>query len=88
VVVSGELGIAKPSGVIFAHALERLDVRAEHAAMIGDSLARDIDGAIAAGLFAFWVNRDRTPASTSRPGMIEISTLSELPHQLRGLVYR
>ena len=45
--------------------------------MIGDSLDRDIDGALAAGLDAVWINRFGT--GPGRDGVAEISSLAELP---------
>jgi FMN phosphatase YigB (HAD superfamily) len=54
-------------------------VRAAAAAMIGDSLERDIEGARAAGLHAVWLSR-RTPAGTAP--RVPIDTLHELPEAL------
>jgi FMN phosphatase YigB (HAD superfamily) len=53
--------------------------------MVGDSLARDVDGAIAAGLRAVWVNRLGRHAPEERPGLVEITTLSDLPVALQAL---
>lgn len=50
--------------------------------MVGDSLSRDVDGALAAGLGAVWVNRNGNPAREERVDLVEISTLSELPDVL------
>jgi putative hydrolase of the HAD superfamily len=63
-VVSAEVGIAKPDAAIFRIALERLGVAADHAVMIGDSWAADIEGARAAGIRAIWFN----PTGQSRTG--------------------
>jgi FMN phosphatase YigB (HAD superfamily) len=46
--------------------------------MIGDSLDRDVDGALAAGLGAVWINRFGPPGP-GRDGVAEISGLAELP---------
>ena len=69
VVVSSDLGVAKPSVAIFAHALDQLRVKGEHATMVGDSLTRDVEGAIAAGLRGIWLGplaRTTTPHQTDR----------------------
>jgi putative hydrolase of the HAD superfamily len=58
----------------------------EQAVMIGDSLTRDIDGAIAAGLQAVWVNRSGQPRPTDRPDLVEVTTLSDLPAALASMV--
>jgi putative hydrolase of the HAD superfamily len=51
-------GKTKPHETIFRAALERLDVQPEEAAMVGDSLEDDIDGARALGMRAFLLDRD------------------------------
>jgi putative hydrolase of the HAD superfamily len=82
VIVSAEFGVGKPDPSIFKHALDRLDVAAERATMIGDSLARDIDGAIAVGLRGVWINRRRQDRAQDRTDAIEIAALTELPAAL------
>ncbi len=57
-VISGEVGIGKPEPGIFLLALERLGVSPQAAVMVGDSLARDIQGAQRAGIKAVWLNRE------------------------------
>jgi FMN phosphatase YigB (HAD superfamily) len=54
--------------------------------MVGDSIPRDVDGALAAGLGAVWVNRSGSSSATPRDDLlVEISTLSELPDLLDRL---
>jgi len=78
VVVSGELGAGKPDPAIFRHALREVGCDAEHAVMVGDSLTRDVLGALDAGLRAVWVNR----AGRERPGGrfagLEVASLTDL----------
>lgn len=57
IVISAELGIAKPDPRIFEHAVRAIGARTEEAVMIGDSLSRDIAGARGAGLRSIWVDR-------------------------------
>jgi putative hydrolase of the HAD superfamily len=90
VVVSADVGAAKPDASIFEHVLSRLGATADGAVMIGDSIPKDIDGALAAGLGAVWVNRDGgRPANREDPparnDFLEIATLSDLPEALEGL---
>lgn len=82
VVVSGDVGEAKPSALPFQAALSALD--AAHAVMIGDSVEKDIAGARSAGLDAVWVNRAgrRAPDGLGVPA---VTSLSELPHALAAL---
>jgi len=57
-VSSGTHGKVKPSPTIFLAVLEMLELEPEHAAMIGDSLKDDVEGARALGLRAFLLDRD------------------------------
>ncbi len=86
VVISGEFGVGKPEPSIFEHTLSLLGSDREHAVMVGDSLARDVDGAIAAGLRAVWVNRTKQRRPADRPGLVEVSTLGDLPAALSRVV--
>jgi FMN phosphatase YigB (HAD superfamily) len=79
VVVSGEVGTGKPDPVVFAHAVEALGVEPGDAVMVGDNLLKDVDGAIAAGLGAIWVNRDARPRPGGRSSVLEVRDLGELP---------
>jgi putative hydrolase of the HAD superfamily len=62
VVISAELGVAKPDPAIFRAALERLGTRAADAIHVGDSLDTDVAGARAAGLEAVFVARNGAQA--------------------------
>jgi putative hydrolase of the HAD superfamily len=58
--ISGELGVAKPDPEAFRGALALLGTAADETAMIGDSLANDVVGAVGAGLAAaVWLNARR-----------------------------
>jgi phosphoserine phosphatase len=77
VVISGDVGIAKPKPEVFAHALALLGVGASQTVMVGDSLERDVRGAEACGIRGIWLNRDgRRPSGPN--GHTEIATLAEL----------
>src|SRR6266699_6666778 len=52
--ISADLGIRKPNPDIFMHALNRLNVHPEEAAMVGDSLKADIVGARMLNMLAIW----------------------------------
>jgi HAD superfamily hydrolase (TIGR01549 family) len=52
--VSADLGIRKPHPRIYVHALERMGVMPEEAAMVGDSLKADIAGAKNLHMLAIW----------------------------------
>ena len=57
-IASREHGKTKPDPSIFREILRRLDVPPECAAMIGDSLDDDVEGAKALGIRAFLLDRD------------------------------
>ncbi len=62
VVISAELGAAKPDPAIFRAALERLGATAGEAMHVGDSMEHDVAGARATGLDAVLVARDGAEA--------------------------
>lgn len=64
VIISAEVGVSKPEGGIFSLALTRMGVPAGAVTHVGDHLQDDVAGALAAGLGAIWVDRDKatTPA--------------------------
>lgn len=82
VIVSAEVGVGKPDGAIFRHALAQLGADAGHAVMIGDSRDRDIDAALAAGLGAVWIDRSAGPTDPA------ITTLRDLRATLAGVASR
>jgi putative hydrolase of the HAD superfamily len=75
---SAELGHAKPDPAIFAAALALAGVPADAALHAGDSVAEDVEGALAAGLRAVLVARDGRPAAVP-PGVPVLPSLAGLP---------
>jgi putative hydrolase of the HAD superfamily len=75
VVVSAEVGVAKPDPRIFEVALERLRRDATEALAVGDSLETDVAGAHAAGVRA--VLLDRTGAIPAA-GVEKVKSLSDV----------
>jgi putative hydrolase of the HAD superfamily len=65
---SGAFGRTKPHPAIFRAVLERIGVEPEDAAMVGDSIEDDVDGAHAAGIErAFLLDREgRFPGAENR----------------------
>ena len=89
VVVAGDadVGAGKPDGAIFRRALAALGLPSGgEAVMVGDSLARDVDGATAAGLRAVWVNRAHDPLPEGREPVAQVADLRELIGLLDELV--
>lgn len=86
VVISGVLGVGKPSPRPFLAALERLGASASETVMVGDSLGRDVRGANAAGLRTIWLNRwGAVPAAAEPAPAAVISDLTQLPAALDAL---
>jgi len=85
VVVSGEFGTGKPEAAIFHAALDELGVPPAKAAMVGNSLARDIAGAKAAGLaHAIWIEVPGAEEFAETTPDATIRGLHELPRILAG----
>lgn len=79
VVISGEVGVAKPDAAVFGLAIEKLGVNPANVWHVGDSLRVDVAGAKAAGLTAVWLNRNRLPWKEGDPRPdYEIQSLTEL----------
>jgi HAD superfamily hydrolase (TIGR01509 family) len=84
-VVSADVGAAKPDPRGFHTALARLRAVPEDAVMVGDSLARDVAGAAATGMRTVWVNAGRQrPDDGVRPTAV-IEHVSLLPAALDDL---
>lgn len=62
IVVSEDVGLAKPDPAIFALGARRLGLPAADCVFVGDSLATDVRGALSAGMRAVWLNRRDAPA--------------------------
>jgi putative hydrolase of the HAD superfamily len=76
ILVSQEVGFAKPDRRIFERALGRVPCEPREAAMIGDSPDRDVAGARAVGMHALWV---RTGKWQTRP---DGTPVEEIAHAL------
>ena len=79
IVVSGEIGIAKPDPAVFQVALSELNLDAEDVWHIGDNVKTDVGSANAAGLCSVWLNRfDQTLTEDEPVPDIEVKSLAEL----------
>ena len=78
-IVSAEVGVAKPDPAIFRLALERLGVAPAEALFVGDSPEYDLRGAMAAGVPFVWMNpgAEQLPEGVARP-LATIGRLEEL----------
>jgi putative hydrolase of the HAD superfamily len=76
VIVSCEVGSAKPSAAIFEAAVNELQLAADSILHVGDSFELDVQGARAAGFRAMQIHRSGSPDADS------INSLAELPAKL------
>lgn len=85
VVVSSEVGAAKPDPRMLLVAAERMGVDPAQCLMVGDRLDRDVAAALAAGMGAVWLRRPDGPEADTVPPtalggrFAEIASLDELP---------
>ena len=87
IVVSGEEGFGKPKPEIFRLTIDRLDADESSAAMIGDSLARDVAGAASVGVKSVWVNRTGRKRADGFPVPdLEVTDLAGLPELLEKIL--
>jgi len=73
IVVSCETGFAKPSPVIFEHAVKKLGLLPKSILHVGDDFTADVGGAQAAGLGAVRIDRKSSPVVDQ-----QIASLAEL----------
>jgi putative hydrolase of the HAD superfamily len=79
ILISEEVGVAKPDPAIFRMALAQLGVAPERAVFVGDSPDHDLRGACAAGLHAIWMNPRRLAAPPDLPPLLAtIASLADL----------
>jgi putative hydrolase of the HAD superfamily len=76
VIISTQVGAAKPEVTIFSQALSQTGLQASEAIHIGDSYDADIIGAQAAGLTPVFVNRQSRSQGTT--GYFEINNLTSV----------
>ena len=80
-VSSPDLGYMKPHPNIFRAALALVDVEPRHAAMVGDSLRHDVDGARRIGMQGVLIARGEVPSNVGAD-VIVIRSLTELPDRI------
>jgi putative hydrolase of the HAD superfamily len=84
-VSSSQHGLMKPHPSIFAAALQLVDVQADEALMVGDSLRQDVEGALRAGMRAVLLRRGDGPAPRMAGSEVPvIRSLRELPNLVIG----
>lgn len=83
VVISEEVGVAKPHSDIFNHALNLMgNPPRENVLMVGDSLESDILGGLNAGFATCWLNMDNKAISNTIIPHYQVSSLAKLEELL------
>ena len=81
VVVSGDIGMAKPQREIFDRSAVELGLLPSELLFIGDNPQADVQGALQAGWQSIWLNRTDSEQSVVAP---TISDLSAIPPLVAG----
>jgi putative hydrolase of the HAD superfamily len=84
VVISGEVGVAKPHRAIFSRACRALGVHPGQAVHVGDRLDIDAVGARDAGLHGVWLDRSGCGMLPQGAGISVIGQLADLPALITG----
>ncbi|MBN2554357.1 MAG: YjjG family noncanonical pyrimidine nucleotidase [Anaerolineales bacterium] len=85
VLISSEIGAAKPAALIFKTAMERIGSPSiSEVLMVGDSLQSDIRGAWEFGMDSCWFNPGAIKPDPDVVPVYEIRALSDLPPILEG----
>jgi putative hydrolase of the HAD superfamily len=79
---SGKLGIEKPAPGIFLWAAGRLGIPLERIVHVGDSLAADVEGALAAGMRAVWFQGN--PGKPLGPRVVACADAAQTRDALSG----
>jgi len=83
VVISAEVGVAKPDPAIFRLTARELGADPSDLWHVGDNLLLDVGGAEAAGVTSVWLNRDRRSRDRSDPTPdLEVQSLRDLASYL------
>ena len=79
--LSAELGALKPEPEAFERMQQKLGLFPGNLVMVGDSWKDDVEGALAAGWTAIWVNREGKPRPEHDPEaeLVEVSALDQVP---------
>ncbi len=77
-VQASQVGAAKPAVETFHSICEHLKLKPSQVLHIGDDESCDVEGALAAGMHAIWLNRDNRPWRGTMPAPLTIKSLTEL----------
>lgn len=82
VVVSADIGIAKPNRAIFEFAATKAGASLDDSWMVGDSAANDIMGPTSLGVRTAWLHRGRAWSQQRTTPTVTLDSLADLPEAL------
>ncbi|MBS4539265.1 YjjG family noncanonical pyrimidine nucleotidase [Clostridium sp. D2Q-11] len=83
IIISEEVGVAKPNTKIFSHTLEKIKyIDKDKIVIIGDSLKSDIKGGNDFGIDTIWYNPKKQENKTDIISRYEVETFKELKEML------
>ncbi len=85
VLISGEVGIAKPDPRIFRQALSQLNAAPGRSVFVGDSMKHDIAGARNAGMMTVYIKKGKAEDADHAACDLVVSDLRELSDLVIGL---
>jgi len=85
VVVSGDIGIAKPEKLVFDEIVDKMEVEHSECVYVGDSYGADFVGADNAGMYACLIDRNLEVGVEFVDDNFKISSLGYLPEVLRKI---
>jgi FMN phosphatase YigB (HAD superfamily) len=78
ILISEELGVAKPDPAIFAPAMVEFSLRPEDVLLVGDSTSSDMPAARNAGFDFCWINPGRNPVPAGLHAKYVVESVAEL----------
>ncbi|HJV48616.1 MAG TPA: HAD family hydrolase [Geothrix sp.] len=86
-ILSAEIGTLKPEADAYEAVQRKLGLFPGNLAMVGDNWNDDVEGALAAGWTAIWVNRDAKPRPDHDPDapIYEVRSLDRVPEIIQSL---
>jgi putative hydrolase of the HAD superfamily len=86
-ILSADIGALKPESAAYEAVQRKLGVFPGNLVMVGDSWTDDVEGAVAAGWTAIWVNREAKPRPDHEADapIYEVRSLDRVPELIQGL---
>ena len=78
IIISGEIGYAKPDQRIFIHCAKKLNLLPQEIIYVGDLIEMDVIGANNAGMKGVWLNRENRQSNFDIDSITNLSELKSL----------